>query len=84
MLHRERYDAGAAAAQVAHYDAVMGDFYTGQGLSQPDGSQHVVARLASAGTLLGREHLVAISLGFLTYFVLDVWGPAWRRRRAPG
>ena len=34
--------------------------------------------------LAGREHLVAISLGFLTYFVLDVWGPAWRRRHAPG
>jgi hypothetical protein len=32
--------------------------------------------------LAGREHLVAISLGFLTYFVLDVWGPAWKRRRA--
>ena len=25
--------------------------------------------------LAGREHLVAISLGFLTYFLLDVWGP---------
>ena len=32
--------------------------------------------------LAGREHLVAISLGVITYFLLDVWWPAWRRRRS--
>jgi hypothetical protein len=32
--------------------------------------------------LAGREHLVAISLGVITYFLLDVWWPAWQRRRA--
>ncbi|ACU74825.1 hypothetical protein Caci_5967 [Catenulispora acidiphila DSM 44928] len=31
--------------------------------------------------LAGREHLVAISLGIVTYFLLDKWWPAWRRRR---
>lgn len=31
--------------------------------------------------LAGREHLVAISLGIVTYFLLDRWWPAWRRRR---
>jgi hypothetical protein len=32
--------------------------------------------------LAGREHLVAISLGVITYFLLDLWWPAWQRRRA--
>jgi hypothetical protein len=32
--------------------------------------------------LAGREHLVAISLGVITYFLLEVWWPAWKRRRA--
>lgn len=32
--------------------------------------------------LAGREHLVAISLGVITYFLLDVWWPAWQRRRS--
>jgi hypothetical protein len=31
--------------------------------------------------LAGREHLVAISLGIITYFLLDRWWPAWQRRR---
>lgn len=31
--------------------------------------------------LAGREHLVAISLGIITYFLVDRWWPAWRRRR---
>jgi hypothetical protein len=31
--------------------------------------------------LAGREHLVAISLGIVTYFLLDRWWPAWERRR---
>ncbi|MEY9907544.1 hypothetical protein ABIA35_003774 [Catenulispora sp. MAP12-49] len=31
--------------------------------------------------LAGREHLVAISLGIVTYFLLDRWWPAWRRWR---
>ena len=31
--------------------------------------------------LAGREHLVAISLGIITYFLLDRWWPAWKRRR---
>ncbi|GAA1993652.1 hypothetical protein [Catenulispora subtropica] len=31
--------------------------------------------------LAGREHLVAISLGILTYFILDRWWPAWQRRK---
>lgn len=31
--------------------------------------------------LAGREHLVAISLGIITYFLLDKWWPAWKRRR---
>lgn len=31
--------------------------------------------------LAGREHLVAISLGIATYFLLDKWWPAWKRRR---
>jgi hypothetical protein len=31
--------------------------------------------------LAGREHLVAISLGIVTYFLLDRWWPVWRRRR---
>ena len=60
VLHRERYDASAAAARLAHYDAVMGRFYTGQGLPQPDWSLHVAGRLAGPASLHGREHLVAI------------------------
>ena len=31
--------------------------------------------------LAGREHLVAISLGIVTYFLLDRWWPAWQRRK---
>ncbi|MFD0632604.1 hypothetical protein [Catenulispora yoronensis] len=31
--------------------------------------------------LAGREHLVAISLGIITYFLLDRWWPAWQRRK---
>jgi len=31
--------------------------------------------------LAGREHLVAISLGIVTYFVVDKWWPAWQRRK---
>jgi nitroreductase len=57
VLHRERYDAGAEGA-VEGYDAVMGRFYASEGLSQPDWSRHVVARLATAASLHGREHLV--------------------------
>lgn len=60
VLHRERYDAASAAAGVAEYDAVMGRFYAEQGLPQPDWSKHVVARVASAASLHGREHLAAI------------------------
>lgn len=60
VLHRERYDASAAPAQVAHYDAVMGRFYAGEGLPQPDWSLHVAARLAGPAALHGREHLVAV------------------------
>ena len=60
VLHRERYDATAAAAEIARYDARMGEFYAGQGLPQPDWSRHVAARLQSAASLHGREHLVAI------------------------
>jgi nitroreductase len=59
VLHRERYGASAAAA-VGPYDATMGRFYAGQGLPQPDWSRHVVARLASAASLHGREHLVKV------------------------
>jgi hypothetical protein len=32
--------------------------------------------------LAGREHLVAISLGVITYLLLDMAWPAWRRRRS--
>ena len=31
--------------------------------------------------LAGREHLVAISLGIITYFLLDRGWPVWKRRR---
>ena len=31
--------------------------------------------------LAGREHLVAISLGIITYFLVDRWWPAWKRRQ---
>jgi hypothetical protein len=31
--------------------------------------------------LAGREHLVAISLGIVTYFIVDRWWPAWQRRK---
>jgi nitroreductase len=57
VVHRERYDAARADA-VARYDAVMGRFYAAEGLAQPDWSRHVVARLATPGSLHGREHLV--------------------------
>jgi nitroreductase len=60
VLHRERYDAGAQAVDIAHYDAVMGAFYAGQGLPQPDWSKHVLARLATAGSLNGRERLFEV------------------------
>lgn len=60
VLHRERYDAGSIEAGVARYDALMGEFYAQQGKPQPDWSRHVVARLASASALHGREHLVEI------------------------
>jgi nitroreductase len=60
VLHRERYEAGAQAADIAHYDAVMGGFYAEQGLPQPDWSKHVLARLATAASLNGREHLVEV------------------------
>jgi nitroreductase len=60
VLHRERYQAGTVDAAVAGYDAVMGRFYAEQGLPQSDWSRHVVARLATAGALHGREHLVAV------------------------
>lgn len=58
FLHRERYDATAAAPAIQAYDATMARFYAGQGLPQPDWSRHVTARVATAASLHGREHLV--------------------------
>jgi nitroreductase len=60
VVHRERYDAGEAAREIARYDALMGTFYAAQGRPQPDWSRHVVDRLATPGSLHGREHLVEV------------------------
>lgn len=72
VLHRETYHLGEQENGIAFYDQLMQDFYNSQQMNVPsdsDWSEHSVKRVASAGSLSGRDRLreALQNLGFLLH-----------------
>ena len=66
VLHRERYDPTQDAKTIAAYDDVLGAFSQAQGMAETEWTSRMLARVATASSLRGREHMSAIlgRLGF--------------------
>ncbi|MFB7723936.1 NADPH-dependent oxidoreductase [Nocardia sp. NPDC056100] len=56
VLHAEAYDAGAQSAHIAEYETRIAEFYSEQRLEH-SWTERVLARLASAAALKGRDRL---------------------------
>lgn len=72
VLHRETYHLAEQENGIAFYDQLMQDFYNSQQMNVPsdsDWSKHSVKRVASAGSLSGRDRLreALHNLGFLLH-----------------
>lgn len=57
VVFREQYDATGHDRAIAHYDGVIGAFYTEQKLDNPPWSRHSAERVKSAQNLRGRDRL---------------------------
>jgi nitroreductase len=67
VLHREQYRLEVQVEEARAYDAVLADFWAGEGMYPPAWTRTIVNRLKSPGSLHGRERLVEAlrNLGFL-------------------
>jgi nitroreductase len=67
VLHHEQYDATAAPAAIATYDARLRVFQQEQGMRVQDWSQQMIARVRDAAALHGRDRMreALANLGFL-------------------
>lgn len=57
VLHRERYDAGAADAVLEAYDETLQSFQAGQGMKEQGWTELVLGRLGAVASMSGRERL---------------------------
>ena len=58
MLHRETYSLETQDAAIAHYNAVMADFYAAQQMNvSGDWADHSIQRVANVEALKGRDRL---------------------------
>jgi nitroreductase len=59
VLHRERYDAAGEAAAVQDYDATLAGFSAAQGIGAQGWTGRMLARVADAAALHGRDGMKA-------------------------
>ncbi|MBB6251066.1 NADPH-dependent oxidoreductase [Nitrospirillum iridis] len=64
VLHHERYDATASDAAITAYDGEIRAFYADQGITAPDWSDTVTARVRGPAALAGRHRLRQILADF--------------------
>jgi nitroreductase len=58
VLHREQYRLDVQLPEARAYDAVLAEFWKGQGMAPPDWTRTAVSRVKAPESLHGREKLV--------------------------